>query len=155
MSLSYKEVAEILRIIEASSLEEVVLEVEGTRLVVRRGGNATPMQASLPMAKPAAASATPRGLDPAPAPTTLSQAAGGIEVRAPMVGTFFRRPSPQDPPFAEKGTRVRKGDPLCLIEVMKLYTTIASPADGVVQDFMVEDGTLVAFDQLIVSLQSA
>jgi len=86
----------------------------------------------------------------APAAARVAAADGAIEVRAPMVGTFYRRPSPQEKPFAEVGARISKGEPLCLIEVMKLYTTIAAPADGIVVAIAADDGALVEFDQLLV-----
>jgi acetyl-CoA carboxylase biotin carboxyl carrier protein len=160
MALTFKDVAEILKIIDASDCEELVLELEGTRLVVRRGGSgaATAAVASNPGA---AQTANPSPADPvavsAPAAATPAAEAapaevaqvGGTHVRAPMVGTFYRRPSPGEPPFVEPGARVKTGDPLCLIEVMKLYTTIEAPADGVVETICVEDATLVEFDQLL------
>jgi biotin carboxyl carrier protein len=66
-----------------------------------------------------------------------------------MVGSFYRRPSPHEAPFVEVGGRVGKGDPLCLIEVMKLYTTIEAPGDGIVEAIAVEDGAAIEFDQLL------
>jgi biotin carboxyl carrier protein len=70
-----------------------------------------------------------------------------------MVGTFYRRPSPQDPVFVEAGQSVMKGQPLCLIEVMKLFTTIEAPTTGIVDAILPEDGSLVEFDQLLFRLR--
>jgi biotin carboxyl carrier protein len=64
-----------------------------------------------------------------------------------MVGTFYTRPSPDDAPFVEVGARVSAGDPMCMIEVMKLYTTIEASVSGVVTAILPEDGKLVEFDQ--------
>lgn len=64
-----------------------------------------------------------------------------------MVGTFYRRPSPDEPAFVNEGSVVAVGDPLCLIEVMKLYTTIESTEAGTVTAILVEEGNLVEFDQ--------
>ena len=69
-----------------------------------------------------------------------------------MVGTAYRRPAPDEPPFVEVGTRVEKGTPLCLIEVMKLYTTIEAPSDGVIAAIHVDGGALVEFDQILFSI---
>ena len=66
-----------------------------------------------------------------------------------MVGTFYRRPSPDETPFVEVGARVEAGDPVCLIEVMKLYTTIEVPAAGTIEAIQAEDAALVEFDQLL------
>lgn len=164
MSLTYKDVAEILKIIDASDCEEVILELQGLKLAVRRGGAAgsagaivgsapAPQSAAAPLAAPPAASPPPAPA--AKAPSGAALAAGHVGVRAPMVGTFYRRPSPQEPTFVEVGSRIKKGAPLCLIEVMKLYTTIESPADGIVEAIHAEDGKLVEFDQLIIAIRPA
>ena len=158
MPLSFKDVAEILKIVDASDCEEVILEVEGTRLVVRKGQNngaaSTPSVGTTTTAAPASAE------QPAPAQSTgeKSTAApvkiddGLVAVRSPMVGTTYRRPAPDEPPFVEVGTRVEKGTPLCLIEVMKLYTTITAPGAGVIVAIYADDATLVEFDQILFSI---
>ena len=158
MPLSFKDVAEILKIVDASDCEEVILEVEGTRLVVRKGQNngaaSTPSVGASTTAAPASAE------QPAPAQSTegTSDAAtvniddGLVAVRSPMVGTTYRRPAPDEPPFVEVGTRVEKGTALCLIEVMKLYTTIEAPSAGVIAAIHGDDSTLVEFDQILFSI---
>ena len=158
MPLSFKDVAEILKIVDASDCEEVILEVEGTRLVVRKGQNngvaSTPSVGASTTAAPASAE------QPVPAQSTegTSDAAtvniddGLVAVRSPMVGTTYRRPAPDEPPFVEVGTRVEKGTPLCLIEVMKLYTTIEAPSAGVIVAIYTDDATLVEFDQILFSI---
>jgi acetyl-CoA carboxylase biotin carboxyl carrier protein len=162
VSLSYKEVAEILKIIDASECEEVILELEGARLVVRRGANGTglpaaPVQSAGPApARPAQAAQTPAAA-PAKAaqPAVAADIAGGTVIRAPMVGTFYRRPAPDQPAFVEVGTKVKAGDALCLIEVMKLYTTIETTTAGTVRQIAVEDGQLVEFNQPLFTIQPA
>ena len=149
MTLTFKEVSEIMKIIDASDCEEVILELEGIRLVVRRGAGASsnggiastataPVQ---PSPSPAAA--------PPETPTSSQPAASGTQIRAPMVGSFYRRPSPDQLPFVEVGARVTAGDPLCLIEVMKLYTTIEATVSGTIKQIAAEDTQLVEFDQLL------
>ena len=159
MTLTFKEVSEIMKIIDASECEEVVLELEDFRLVVRRGGSgALPSIARQDTASDVAAPSAPPPSAPiatsAPAPSPASAQPAdakvtGTEVRAPMVGSFYRRPSPDQPPFIELETKVQPGDPLCLIEVMKLYTTIEATVAGTVKQIAVEDGQLVEFDQLL------
>lgn len=160
MTLTYGEVADILKIVEASTLDEVVLELGATKLVVRRGGAGTgqmlaPAPASAPRAAPQASGAPAAATAPAGPAAPAAVASGGNEIRAPMVGTFYRKPSPNDPPFVEVGSRVKAGDPLCLIEVMKLYNTITSPVAGIVEAIMVDDAALVAFDQLLIVIRPA
>jgi acetyl-CoA carboxylase biotin carboxyl carrier protein len=160
MPLSYKDIAELLKIIDASTCEEVILEVEGMRLVMRRGASGGAI-ASQPVA-PSSSTAAPSPLRtqiqsaiPSIAQPTIAGAEEGLlQVRAPMIGTFYRRPSPQDQPFVEVGQRVAKGDPLGLIEVMKLYTTITAPEAGTVEQIPVEDGTLVEFDHVLFAIRT-
>ena len=70
-----------------------------------------------------------------------------------MVGTFYRCPAPGEAPFVDVGAAVKKGDPLCLIEVMKLYTTIEASADGVIAAVHAEDNTLVEFDKILFAIK--
>ena len=150
MALSYKEVTEILKMVDASDCQEVVVEVEETRLVVRKGGDSSFVPTTLdtrpgPEETPSAAG------DPGPArpvaKSNLNDADGGYYVNAPMVGTFYRRASPDEAPFVNVGTKIAAGDALCLIEVMKLYTTIEATCAGEVTAVLAEDAALVEFDQ--------
>ena len=151
MTLSYKEVAEILKIIDASSCEEVVLELENTRLVVRRGGAANAAGSPAPEAPGAAPAAeTAARASPAGVAAKDSRPPGDdndFVVNSPMAGTFYSRPSPGEDTFVDEGSRVSAGDTLCLIEVMKLYTTIEASVDGVIESVLAEDASLVEFDQ--------
>jgi len=156
MALSFKEVAEILKIIDSSNCEELVLESEGTRLVIRRGSasasDTTPSTSQVSLhPQPAAGSSAVADPPARPVPATTAKNAGdtsGVATEnSPMVGTFYRRPSPDEAPYVEVGTKVSVGDPLCMIEVMKLYTTIAANVGGVVEAILVDDATLVEFDQ--------
>ena len=151
MSLSYKEVAEILKIIDASSCEEVILELENTRLVVRRGGasddlkNLTPKAENLARTPEKQTRSSP--IKTAAKSPTPSSDDDSMTVRSPMVGTFYCSPSPDEAPYVSEGGKISSGDTLCLIEVMKLYTTIEATTDGVIESVLAEDGKLVDFDQ--------
>lgn len=159
MALTFHEVAEILKLVDASDCEELILEVEGTKLVVRRAANgamtrddaALPIASAPSVAPSSSPAATPTSPIPAPVAgrSAMPSAPGLIEVRAPMVGTFYRRPSPQEAVFVEIGQTVQKGQPLCLIEVMKLFTTIEAEVAGTVEAIVPDDGALVEFDQLL------
>jgi acetyl-CoA carboxylase biotin carboxyl carrier protein len=72
-----------------------------------------------------------------------------------MVGTFYRAPSPQDPPFVEVGDRVEAGDPVCMIEVMKLFTTIEAQQAGRIVEIAVENATAVEYDQALFVIEPA
>src|SRR5262249_27054525 len=137
MDLSYDDVQEILKIIDASSVEELHLEIGDVKLVVRKRGaraevaetSARPSTAS-PAREPVAA--------PAPAPSAPSRqrraAEGEFELKAPMVGTFYRAPRPGAPPFVHVGSEVGPDDVVCIIEVMKLMNSITTGCRGRVVD---------------------
>lgn len=76
-------------------------------------------------------------------------------VRAPMVGTFYSRPAPEKPAFVQVGSKVKKGDVLCLIEAMKIFNEIESEVNGTVVEILVEDGTPVEYDQPIMKIDTS
>lgn len=152
MTLSYSDVAEIVKIVDSSNCDEVSLELEGAKILIRRKGASEPAQAQV-AAGPAPASATEA---PAPAPeaaaaqpsaTASTAPASGNQVVAPMVGTFYSRPSPDEAEFVSVGTDVEIGTPLCIIEVMKLFTTIESTRAGTVRAILATDGEMVEYGQ--------
>lgn len=76
----------------------------------------------------------------------------GYTVHAPMVGTFYRAPSPDTPPFVEPGGKVKTGDVLCIIESMKMMNHIKADRDGTVEDILIDNGQPVEFDQPLLTL---
>jgi len=154
MVLNYRDVADIVRLIDASACDEFVLETADFKLIVRRGAGAAAAgaPASSPAGPPNRGPATDNpdsGARTTAAPDVAEVGVGQIAVRAPMVGTFYRAPAPDAPPFVEVGTRVRAGAPLCLIEVMKLFTTIEAEAAGTIAEIAVDDGILVEHGQIL------
>lgn len=118
-------------------------------------------EAPRPLAAPAAAAPTAANVVPdaspaaGPAPEGDRRPAGetGHVVRAPNLGTFYRSPTPGVPAYVEVGQRVSAGDEVCLIEVMKLYTPVVVPVDGVVREILVEDSVMVEFDQELLIIE--
>ena len=166
MSLSYEDVAEILKIIDSSSCDEVIVETGDIKLVVRRNtapGHAAPAAERAGVAPAVAAPPRPRAdatASPgatAERPATAGQTATArqFEVTAPMVGTFYRAPSPDAPPFVEIGTLVQPGQPLCIIEVMKLFTTINSECAGRMVLIGAETGELVEYGHTLFVIEPA
>lgn len=154
MALSYKDVADIVKIIDASNCDEFIVELGDTKIVLRRGTNGTesttasltprPVQQRLPQSQSNSA--------PSAAVPSNHEVRGNADnatsvMRSPMVGTFYRAPSPKDPPFVDVGSVVKVGDPLCVIEVMKLFTTIEADRAGRVSAIYVSNAELVEFNQ--------
>ncbi len=165
LGLRYDEIAEILKIIDGSSCDEVIVETDDIKLVVRRNGAGGGPVPSADAAKPASTPApivAPPLRAPAPAPSEagtasprVERALHEIEVVAPMVGTFYRSPSPDAAPFVENGDTIRKGAALCVIEVMKLFTTITSEHDGRVMQIGAENGELVEYGRTLFVIEPA
>jgi acetyl-CoA carboxylase biotin carboxyl carrier protein len=160
VSLRYEDVAEILKIIDSSSCDELIVETGDIKLVVRRNTAPGYVAAAAERAGSAPAIAAPPR--PSPSATAARQAttgqtatAGQIEVTAPMVGTFYRAPNPDAPPFVEIGTVVQPGQPLCIIEVMKLFTTINSDCAGRVVQIGAETGDLVEYGRTLFVIEPA
>ena len=153
MSLSYRDVLEILEIIDSSTMDELVLEREGAKLVVgfhRDGPAATAVMEPEGLAAAAAPSADRAAAAPGDAAAELDARSGDwTAVRAPMVGTLYRAPSPGEANFVEIGDTVAAGDPLALIEVMKLYTTIEAEQAGRIVEIAAANATLVEYDQIL------
>lgn len=151
MALRYDDVSEIIKLIDASSCDEFVLETEEIRLVLRRRtGNGAATDGHPAPAGPADSPRPIATAKPAPEPPrTIARPAASNAVTAPMVGTFYRSPSPDAPPFVDIGTKVTKGDPVCIIEVMKLFTTIQAEWSGTVMEVGAENGTLVEYGQML------
>ncbi len=164
MTLSFKDIAEILKAIDESSADEINLEVEGLRLAVSKrtavptGPKKMPTSAvdSAPVAEHTTPELVAHSTDENQYTASDIQVPSGHEIlRAPMVGTFYRKPNPDEPTFVEVGTTVVQGDPMCLIEVMKLYTTIEATTAGEIVSIFAEDGNLVEFDQPLFLIKTA
>lgn len=153
MSLTYDEIAEIIKLIDSSSCDELVVETGDIKLVVRRNGASAGAAAeyvergSAPVTVSPAAPRKARAA--APKVAAADAAAGQIEVAAPMVGTFYRAPNPEARAFVDVGDVVGVGDALCLIEVMKLFTTINAEVAGRIVQIGAENGELVEYGRTL------
>lgn len=134
--------AEIVELAVAHDLAELEVEAGGMRVrVVRRHAEAA--------TRPYAA-APPTALTQ-PAPSVAAEAAAGtITIEAPMVGTFYRSPSPEAPPFVSEGDTIKEGQTLCVIEAMKLMNEIEADQGGVVKAILIENGQPVEYGQALV-----
>jgi acetyl-CoA carboxylase biotin carboxyl carrier protein len=88
-----------------------------------------------------------------PPPPAAAARADLVDVTAPMVGTFYRAPSPGDPPFVEIGSRISPGQPVCILEAMKLMNELEAEVGGEVLEILVENGTPVEFGQVLMRVK--
>ena len=152
MSLTYDEIAEIIKLIDSSSCDELVVETGDIKLVVRRNGASAGAAAEYVergSAPVTVSPAAPRKARAAAPKVAAAAAAGQIEVAAPMVGTFYRAPNPEARAFVDVGDVVGVGDALCLIEVMKLFTTINAEVAGRIVQIGAENGELVEYGRTL------
>ena len=168
MSLTHADIAEIIRLVDQSTLDEFVVEVGDLRVEVRRKG-AVPAAPGATAAPAPAVPDAPASSLPAPAPPAGAEQDGGpaaapgepaldegqVAVRSPMVGTFYRSPSPDEPAYVEVGSEVEVDAPLGLVEVMKLYTTIHAKTPGRIARICATDADLVEYDQVLFIIDPA
>ena len=159
MSFSHEDVQRLLQLLDSSHFDELHLEADGIKLSLRRGGTTASPAPTTPVAAasatlPPATPATP----PAPSAAAAPHASGDkslLEVRAPMLGTFYGAPKPGAEPFVAVGSRVSANTAVGIIEVMKLMNSISAGIEGEVIEVLARDGDLVEFDQVLMRVRPA
>ncbi|MEN2992695.1 MAG: acetyl-CoA carboxylase biotin carboxyl carrier protein [Bacteroidia bacterium] len=142
-----KPILEILRFVSRTDFSEVIVEEGNLKLTIRRGvaGVSVPVAPAPVGPLPASVAAPP---PPAEAPPPPPAPPKPVEyIRSPMVGTFYRRPSPDKEPYVKVGDVIQKGQVVCIIEAMKLFNEIQSEISGRIVKILVEDGQAVSYDQ--------
>ena len=144
-----KEIQNLIKFVAKSGAREVRLEMEKMKITIKTGDK-TVVQQEAPIVQPPVI-AEPKQLAPLP-PEKQQDAASEEEskyltVKAPIIGTFYRKPSPDKPAFVETGDSVSEGSVLCVIEAMKLFNEIESEVSGKIVKVLVEDSMPVEFDQ--------
>ena len=147
MSLTAADVAEIMRLVEQSGFDELTLEMEGTKISLRRGA---------PAGTPAAAVAAAPQPAPAPPPPTAAPADPALQdLPSPLLGTFYRAPKPGAPPFVEVGSPVEADSIVGIIEVMKLMNTVRAGVRGAVAEILVADGALAEYGETLMRVRKS
>lgn len=151
--MDIRKIKKLIELLEESNVEELEIK-EGEESVRISRGSRTPVGQPLhtyypPPPAPAAAPSAPAvpAAEEAAAPTST-----GHSVYSPMVGTFYRSPTPGAPAFVEVGKKVNVGDPICIIEAMKMMNQIEADKSGVVEAILAEDGEPVEFNQPLISI---
>ena len=164
--MDLKELKEILQILEEKEITDFELEEEGMKLRIRKGPASSANHASAPVAPLVAtvlpslgapvapAMAVPAPVSAAAAPAPSEAEAGVTVVKSPIVGTFYRTPDPNAPPFVDVGDRVRVGQVLCIIEAMKLMNEIEAEVGGEVVKVHRESGQPVQYGDALFSIRA-
>lgn len=154
-TMKTSEIRDLIDFISKSGLNEVNIETSELKLHVKREPDqkvlksAAPIVAAAPVAH--APVASPAVSSP-PKPAPAAEAASGkktVEIKSPMIGTFYRSGNPDSPPFVSVGDKVSKGQTVCIIEAMKLFNEIESEVSGTIVKVMVENSTPVEYDQVL------
>ena len=152
--MDIRKIKKLIELVEESGITELeVQEEEGTVRISRAAPAVAPaaiQYAAAPVAPVEAPAAVPAPVSPAEAPAAE---VSGHQVRSPMVGTFYRSPSPEAKAFVEVGQTVKVGDALCIVEAMKMMNRIEADKAGVVKAILVNDGEAVEFDQPLIVIE--
>ena len=159
MTLTAADIAQIMRLVEQSTFDELNLEIDGIKLTLRRSGagGAVTQSVTTQPAFSAAAAAGTAAAGTAAAGTTaggtadagVSRSANSRDIASPMLGTFYRAPKPGSAPFVEIGSPVEENSVIAIIEVMKLMNTVRAGVKGVITEILPADETLVEFGQVL------
>ncbi|NRD22251.1 acetyl-CoA carboxylase biotin carboxyl carrier protein [Winogradskyella litoriviva] len=153
--MDIKEIQNLIRFVAKSGASEVKLEMDDVKITIKTGSDDTtivqqvPVQAApvmhqqVPMHQPAPVQEAPA----TPAANATTEDSKYITIKSPIIGTFYRKPSPDKPVFVEVGTDIKEGDVLCVIEAMKLFNEIESEISGKIVKVLVDDASPVEFDQ--------
>ena len=149
-----KEIQNLIKFVAKSGASEVMLEMEKLKLTIKTGTSGTIAEIQQSVAPQPPAPPAPVAIEPvpvAPPPVKTDDSSGDdskyIQIKSPIIGTFYRKPSPDKPAFVEVGDKVSEGNVLCVIEAMKLFNEIESEISGTIVKVLVEDSTPVEFDQ--------
>ncbi|WP_400075645.1 acetyl-CoA carboxylase biotin carboxyl carrier protein [Winogradskyella sp. R77965] len=153
--MDLKEIQNLIKFVAKSGASEVKLEMDDVKITIRTGSESdttivqqVPMQAA-PVIQQQAAPAQPAApvAETTVPETAVSEDSKYITIKSPIIGTFYRKPSPDKPVFVEVGTEIKEGDVLCVIEAMKLFNEIESEVSGKIVKVLVDDSSPVEFDQ--------
>lgn len=164
--MEFEKIKKLIKLIEKSKISEFEYEDEVSKISIRTNDYqaqrevvvqpsimpsmpmpAVPQQAAAPVATPAASNDL--------APAKEDNSSNYLEVKAPMVGTFYRSASPEKPAFVKVGDTISVGDTVCLVEAMKLFNEVTSEVEGRIVKVMVEDASPIEYDQVLFLVEPA
>lgn len=165
--MNITQIQDLIKFVAKSGVSEVEIEQKDFKITIKthepagKKGSEV-IQVAMPVQQAVAAMPAPQAA-PAPAPAAPATPAAPaeapkgnlIEVKSPMIGTFYRSSSPDKPPFVEVGASIKKGDTVCIIEAMKLFNEIESEVSGTIVKVLVNDSTPVEYDQPLFLVEPA
>ena len=149
--MKIKEIQNLIKFVAKSGANEVSLETEDVKITIKTSSSSSPIVVQEPIVVPQqpvspVATPTPHAIEPIPE-TPTDDESYLITITSPIIGTFYRKPSPDKPTFVEVGDTISEGTVLCVIEAMKLFNDIESEVSGKIVKILVDDSSPVEFDQ--------
>jgi acetyl-CoA carboxylase biotin carboxyl carrier protein len=149
--MKLKEIQNLIKFVARSGASEVSLEMEDVKITIKTSDSSTPIVVQEPIVVPqqqviTSAPSTPQVVDSTPE-SSSEEDSNLITIKSPIIGTFYRKPSPDKPSFVEVGDVISEGSVLCVIEAMKLFNDIESEVSGKIVKILVDDTSPVEFDQ--------
>ena len=149
--MKLKEIQNLIKFVAKSGANEVSLEMEDVKITIKTSSGSSPIVVQEPIVvpqQPVSPVATPTTdtIDPSPVPSADDES-NLITITSPIIGTFYRKPSPDKPTFVEVGDTISEGTVLCVVEAMKLFNDIESEVSGKIVKILVDDSSPVEFDQ--------
>ncbi len=154
-----QEMRELIRLIDKSSISKFTYEKDDSKITIKKEASGVVTEAPTAQTEAHAAPVVQKAEIPTPAPKVEAKEApaaatettedleGVEEILSPMVGTFYRKPSPESDPYVEVGSKVSEDTIVCIVEAMKLFNEIEAELEGEVVEILVEDGDLVEYGQ--------
>jgi acetyl-CoA carboxylase biotin carboxyl carrier protein len=154
--MDLKQIHDLIKVVNKSNIGEISIEDKDGKVTIKQKEDrvtvtAAPANQVYAAAPAPVATAAPASTTPAAAPVESNL----LTIKSPMIGTFYRRPSPDKPLLAEEGTEVNPGKVVCIIEAMKLFNEIESEIKGTIVKVLVEDASPVEYDQPLFLVQPA
>ena len=159
--MNLSQIQELIKFVSKSGVSEVAIEQKDFKITIKateaKGKVQEVIQVAMPAAAPVVMPAATPAVAAVPSPAAPAAEAKGnlIEVRSPMIGTFYRSPSPDKPAFVEVGQTIKTGDTVCVIEAMKLFNEIEAEVSGTIVKVLVNDSTPVEYDQPLFLVEPA
>ena len=158
--MDLKQIHDLIKVVNKSNIGEISIEDKDGKVTIKQKEDKITVTSAPAQTVYAAAPSAPAAASSAAAPVASTPAAAPaadnlITIKSPMIGTFYRRASPDKPLLAEEGTEVSTGKVVCIIEAMKLFNEIESEVKGTIVKVLVEDASPVEFDQPLFLVQPA
>ena len=159
--MNIKEIQDLIRFVSKSGVSEVEIEQKDFKITIKTPVSGkeviamAPVATAMPVAvQPQVVAAAPAAPVAAPAPAPVADSKL-VEIKSPMIGTFYRSPGPDKPAFVEVGSTIKAGDKVCIIEAMKLFNEIESEISGTIVKVLVNDSSPIEFDQPLFLVEPA